>query len=129
MIVRSAALVVTEEENGIRPLRTGHEAIYNIRYLRLTLQNRLSRTWMLIVVAVACFNKCKAGKRLVSEITEISGQRGNVSGIDAKGIRRIADRAGLLCGSFACRAARVLVQILIRIGQVSEVGRRVLQTG
>src|SRR5580692_1923822 len=65
MVVGSAAFVVAEEEDGVFPLGTGHEAVHYLRHLRLPLKNRLARSGMLIVVAVTGLNECKAGKRVV----------------------------------------------------------------
>src|ERR1700691_2039081 len=124
MVVGSAAFVVAEEEDGIRPLRTRHESIHDARHFHLPKENRLTRPRMLVISAVTGLNECKAGQRTVGEIAEVGLYRGNVSRVNAEGVVLVVDRnLGALRGSDTGSAGWILIKIIYRIVQAGEVGR------
>ena len=61
VIVGAAAFVVAEEEDGVLPLRAGHEGIDDLRHFRLPEQDGLARSRVLVIDAVAGFNEAKLG--------------------------------------------------------------------
>src|ERR1035438_3895052 len=123
MVVWSSTFVVAEEEDRVVPGRAVHERIHHTRHLNLPIQNRLTRPWMLVIVAVTGLNECKAGQRAVGQIGEVGGYPVNVARVDAKGVPRIVNYFGPHGGCLAGSARWIVVQILIRIGQVREVCR------
>ena len=109
--------------------RSCHKGIHDVGHLRLPGQNRLARSGMLVIVAITRLNEGKAGQRAVGKIAEVGRQRSNVIGIDAEGVRRIAHHARWLGGWSAGGSGWVLIQVLIRIRQVLEIGCGIVGVG
>src|ERR1017187_4923022 len=78
---------------------------------------------MLVVSAVTGLDKGKAGKCAGGEIAEECRDRGNVVRIDAERVPRVPTYARLLGWKSAGLAFGVLIHVLIRVGEVGEVGR------
>jgi hypothetical protein len=128
VIVRTTAFVVTEEEDRVCPLRARREGTDNFIHFHLPQKDRLPRPRMLVIVAVTCFDECKARKRAIGQVrVELRNGR-NVGNVDAEGIRWIAHcRARRLCWRSARRARWVFVHILKRILQRRKVSGRIFR--
>src|SRR6185437_2539595 len=86
VIVRASALVVTQEEDGTRPLWAVHERIDDFRNLGLSGKNLLAGSRVFVIDPRTLFNECKAGKGAVREIRIILRQWRDVIWIDTERI-------------------------------------------
>src|SRR6266568_5081597 len=112
MIVGPTALVKSEEEDGVFPRWTDHQRVDKVRDVLLPGQNRLAGAWVLVIVAIAGFDECEAGKRVIVDVGEVDRKRGYVVRVDAVRIRVIPHHTGWLRRSNACRTAGILVEVL-----------------
>ena len=86
VIVGTACFVIAPEEDRILPRRARHKSIEQARHLSLTHQNRLPRSRMFIVIAIARLDPREAGQRAIRQVGGELGERSDVIHIDAKSV-------------------------------------------